>query len=235
MNNYIYIYYIYRNPAFWLVDVLVIYIAISLYRCRQEIKFGWVALISHGLFFCAAREVKISTLGFKPRGSSKRSERSGRLQTTKIDLIHFFYRYWHLGFVPLNVFQNKNTQTFCYKSLLSWFFVNVNATCIGKFYFKQIYRHCNATNAKTNDFRNLFQFYSYSGILLIDTPLTIWRPRPAIHQLHDSPFLLLDMWPKTPLGKMTVLLSASKEPNCIPSKVEIWTTNMWQTWKKKGV
>ena len=32
---------------------------------------------------------------------------------------------------------------------------------------------------------------------------------------------------------MTVLLSASKEPNCIPSKVEIWTTNMWQTWKKK--
>ena len=93
------------------------------------------------------------------------------LQTTKIDLIHFFYRYWHLGFVPLNVFQNKNTQTFCYKSLLSWFFVNVNATCIGKFYFKQIYRHCNATNAKTNDFRNLFQFYSYSGILLIEYAL----------------------------------------------------------------
>ena len=171
MNNYIYIYYIYRNPAFWLVDVLAIYIAISLYRCRQEIKFDWVALISHGLFFCAAREVKISTLGFKPRGSSKRSERSGRLQTTKIDLIHFFYQYWHLGFVPLNVFQNKNTQTFCCKSLLSWFFVNVNATCIGKFYFKQIYRHCNATNAKTKDFRNLFQFYSYSGILLIEYAL----------------------------------------------------------------
>lgn len=151
MNNYIYIYYIYLNPTFWLVDVLAIYIAISLYRCRQEIKFDRVALISHGLFFCAAREVKISTLGFKPRGSSK--------------------RYWHLGFVPLNVFQNKNTQTFCYKSLLSWFFVNVNATCIGKFYFKQIYRHCNATNAKTNDFRNLFQFYSYSGILLIEYAL----------------------------------------------------------------
>lgn len=51
------------------------------------------------------------------------------------------------------------------------FFVNLNATCIGIFYFKQIYRHRNATNAKTNDFRDVFQFYSYSGILLIEHAL----------------------------------------------------------------
>ena len=50
------------------------------------------------------------------------------------------------------LFRNKNTQTFCYKSLLPWFLYHLKSTCIGLFHCKQIFRYCNDMNAKAIDF-----------------------------------------------------------------------------------
>ena len=51
--------------------------------------------------------------------------------------------------------------TYCYKFLVPWFLDRLNATYVGIFYFKQIYRHWNALNAKTNDFWSLFHLFLF--------------------------------------------------------------------------
>ena len=61
--------------------------------------------------------------------------------------------------------------TYCYKSLVPWFLDCLNTTYVGIFYFKQIYRHWNALNAKTNDF-DVYSIHFYSGILSIEHSLT---------------------------------------------------------------
>ena len=55
--------------------------------------------------------------------------------------------------------------TYCYKSLVPWLLDCLNATCVRIFYFKQIYRHWNVLNAKTNDFWSLFHLFLFWNIV----------------------------------------------------------------------
>ena len=78
-----------------------------------------------------------------------------KTQTHKFTLYNQF-PFGCKGCVQQGVFRNKNTQTFCYKSLVPCFLENLNGTYIRTFYFMQIFKHCNAMNARTNDTQSFF-------------------------------------------------------------------------------
>ena len=78
-----------------------------------------------------------------------------KTQTHKFTLYNQF-PFGCKGCVQQGVFRNKNTQTFCYKSLVPWFLEYLNDTYIRIFFFKQISKHCNAMNTRTNDTQSFF-------------------------------------------------------------------------------
>ena len=69
-----------------------------------------------------------------------------KTQTHKFTLYNQF-PFGCKGCVQQGVFRNKNTQTFCYKSLVPCFLEYLNGTYIRTFYFMQIFKHCNSMNA----------------------------------------------------------------------------------------
>ena len=91
------------------------------------------------------------------------------------------------------IFQNKDTKKFCYESFLPWFLDQLNVTCIGIFYFKQISRYFNVINAKTSDFQTEFiSFISYCWLWSFDHALdTIFVHYKVQHFFNES---LLDIY-----------------------------------------